>query len=81
MPVGLVSWGGTDMTGLPSIWIGEKQKGYGRRAIELLAEETLKAGVKELATAPPIRHGGDYYIAASKLVRHLREYWAKIRKR
>lgn len=83
-PVGLIGWVGPPDEADPSWWVRpeSRQKGYGKRAVELLAEEMCRLGVQKIKKDILIdtkTEGED--IASSKLVRYLKKRFNSLRKR
>src|SRR5262249_20375661 len=80
-PVGLVEWQGTNAMADPSWWIGIKQRGYGKRAVELLAAEMVRQGVTSLTAGIRIHTlpGCGYYQASTSLAKHLRRVFQNLR--
>lgn len=83
-PVGLIAWTGPPDEADPSWWVhpDSRRRGYGKRAVELLAEKMYKQGVKKIKKGILIdtkTEGED--IASWKLVRHLRKCFNNLLKR
>lgn len=70
--VGLVSWTGTAYAADPSWWISKKGKGYGTRAVELLADELVKAGVQVIGPIRIDTRCGEFDEPSRRLAQRLR---------
>jgi RimJ/RimL family protein N-acetyltransferase len=82
-PVGLIGWTGSPEWGVePRWWVhrASRRKGYGRHAVEKLAEEMHLKGVKRIQEDLLIdtRTPGEA-IASRKLVHRLRECFEKLK--
>lgn len=81
-PVGLIGWKGPIDEATPSWWIhpGSRKKGYGTRAVEKLAEEMHRKGVKQIGDIAIHTKTVREYIASSKLARRLKKHFKRLRR-
>ncbi len=78
-PVGLIDWTGPLTAAEPAWWIHStsRRKGYGTRAVEMLAEVMHRTGVKHIKDISIDTKTEGEYRASSKLAQHLRRHFKK----
>jgi RimJ/RimL family protein N-acetyltransferase len=80
-PVGLVGWSGPPDYAEPFWWVspGSRRKGYGTYAVERLAEEMHRQGIKDIASIPINSESEAEARASEKLAHHLRKHFYKLK--
>lgn len=81
IPIGANQWGGPLDAAVPHVgWIEPKKRGnkYGRRAVELLAEEMWRAGVEAIVKGILIDAEPGTEEASRKLIDRIRKEFARL---
>lgn len=80
-PVGLIGWTGPVDEATPSWWVhpNYRKKGYGKRAVEKLAEEMHRKGVKQIGDIVVHTKTVREYLASGKLARRLKRHFKRLR--
>ena len=80
-PVGLIGWTGLPDEAMPAWWIrpDSRRKGYGRRAVEVLAEEMVRKGVTKVGDILIDSKTAGEQSASRKLASHLKKHFNKLR--